>query len=64
MADKKPPKAPDDEERGLEYLICRECNSPCYVFEMEKGKLTDAQCLVCGNDDILLFNVAEDEPDE
>jgi hypothetical protein len=31
---------------------------------MEKGKLTDAQCLVCGNDDILLFNLAEDEPDE
>ena len=64
MPDKQPPRPPLEDERELDYLICRECNTPCYSFEMEKGKPTDAQCAVCGNDDILLFNLAEDQPDE
>jgi hypothetical protein len=31
---------------------------------MEKGKVTEAVCLICGNEDILLFNLGEEEPDE
>ena len=48
----------------MDYLVCRQCNSPCYSFEMEKGKLTEAQCAVCGNEDLILFNIGEDQPDE
>lgn len=33
-----------------EYLICLECESPCYLFEWEIGELVDVLCPVCGND--------------
>lgn len=62
MPDKPPRKPPPEDEREeVDYLICRQCNSPCYVFEMDQGKVTEALCEVCGNDDILLFNIAEEE---
>ena len=61
----QPPRKPLlDTERDVDYLVCRQCNSPCYSFEMEKGKLTEAQCAVCGNEDLILFNIGEDQPDE
>ena len=34
-----------------DYVICLECESPCYVFEWEDDKITEAVCTVCGNDD-------------
>jgi translation initiation factor 2 beta subunit (eIF-2beta)/eIF-5 len=65
VSDKPPPPKPrTDDELDVDYLVCRQCNSPCYTFEMEKGTLTEAQCLVCGNDDLILFNIGEDQPDE
>jgi hypothetical protein len=65
VSDKPPPPKPRaDDELDVYYLFCRQCNSPCYTFEMEKGTLTEAQCLVCGNDDLILFNIGEDQPDE
>ena len=64
MSDKPPPKPRPDAELDVDYLVCRQCNSPCYTFEMEKGTLTEAQCLVCGNEDLILFNIGEDQPDE
>jgi hypothetical protein len=39
-----------DEERDIDYLICRECNTPCYIFEIEGATVTEALCQVCGND--------------
>jgi hypothetical protein len=45
----------------LEYLVCRICDTPCYGFEMDRGRLLEATCLMCGNDDILLFRMTEDE---
>lgn len=33
-----------------EYLICLECETPCYVFEWEDGKITEVMCMACGND--------------
>ncbi len=60
----KPRKPLLDIEQSVDYLVCRQCNSPCYTFEMEKGKLIEAQCLVCGNEDLILFNFGEDLPDE
>lgn len=61
VPDSKPRKPRPDEERDVDYLICRQCNSPCYVFEMDKGHLQEALCEVCGNDDPLLFNIGEEE---
>lgn len=62
MPESKPPgKRPQDEEREIDYLVCRQCNSPCYVFEMKAGKIEEAMCMVCGNDDLLLFNIGEDD---
>ncbi|MCB1054410.1 MAG: hypothetical protein KDD11_02725 [Acidobacteria bacterium] len=34
-----------------EYLLCIECETPCYTFEWEEGQVVEALCLTCGNDD-------------
>ena len=46
-----------------DYMICLECESPVYTFEWEDGKLTEALCTVCGNDEISQF-VTETEYEE
>jgi hypothetical protein len=62
VAEKKKRSGPvPEDEREIEYLICRHCSSPCYVFHREKGNLIEAICEVCGNDDPLLFRITEDE---
>ena len=38
-----------------DYLICLECETPCYTFEWEDGSVTDAKCDTCGNDDLEKF---------
>jgi hypothetical protein len=43
-----------------DYLICLECESPCYVFEFEGGTLVEAFCEACSNDDVDLFLPEED----
>jgi hypothetical protein len=43
-----------------DYLICLECESPCYVFEWRNDKLAEATCTSCGNDDVAQF-ATEDE---
>lgn len=43
-----------------DYLICLECESPCYTFEFESATLVEAFCEVCGNEDIDLFLPEED----
>ncbi len=45
---------------SLDYLICLECESPCYVLEFKNDKLIEAYCEVCGNDDAASF-ATEDE---
>ena len=45
-----------------DYLICLNCETPCYVFEWEDDRLTEALCQVCGNDDPEQF-ATEDEFD-
>ncbi len=37
-----------------EYLICINCETPCYTFEWQNGRLVEAECQACG----------DDEPDE
>ena len=46
-----------------DYLICLECETPCYVFEWEDGKITEVLCQTCGNDDPEQFALPEDLED-
>ncbi len=48
------------ENRTVDYLICRNCSSPCYVYEMEGEVVIEALCQTCGNDDVAEF-LREDE---
>ncbi len=59
VAEPRPPKRPA-EDREVDFLICRNCHTPCYVFEMEMGRIQDAQCLVCGNDAPGQFMIGDD----
>ena len=43
-----------------DYLICLECESPCYIFEWEDGKVVEATCTVCGNEDPSQFATESD----
>ncbi len=43
-----------------EYLICLECESPTYVFEWLDGKVLEAQCTTCGNEDPSQFATEEE----
>lgn len=46
-----------------EYLICLECETPVYVFEWQDGRVLEALCPMCGNDDPASF-ASEDEMEE
>jgi hypothetical protein len=50
---------------SIEYIECKNCESPCYTFEIDQGRgvIVQALCSVCGNDDPLEFFVP-DEPEE
>jgi len=54
-------KPPPKDDREVDYLTCSQCGTPCYVFEMEDGRIAEAMCLVCGNDEIELFSEGDDE---
>lgn len=43
-----------------DYLICLNCESPCYVFEWEGERVTEALCPACANDDPDEFATEED----
>jgi hypothetical protein len=55
-----PAKAKSREDREIDYLMCSQCGTPCYVFEMEEGRVTEAMCLVCGNDEVGMFTLGEE----
>jgi hypothetical protein len=57
------PEVPDD-ERDIDYLVCKECNTPCYVFETESGRILEALCPICGNEDTRRFLLGEVEEEE
>lgn len=42
-------------KKFYDYLICLECESPCYIFEFKNEALVEAMCEVCGNEDVDLF---------
>lgn len=43
-----------------DYLICLECETPCYVFEWKDDKPVEIICEACGNDDPDLFATEDD----
>lgn len=49
-----------------EYLLCANCETPCYVFEWnsDKGETTEAICQVCGNDEPGEFMTQSDWDDQ
>jgi hypothetical protein len=38
-----------------EYVLCLDCETPCYVFEWRNDKLKEALCTTCGNDELGSF---------
>lgn len=50
---------------AIDYLVCRNCDSPCYVFELDKkDQVESAYCQVCGADEPGGFRVPDtDEGD-
>lgn len=47
---------------GVEFLECKNCDSPCYDFEIDpkRGVPVMALCTVCGNDDPSEFLIPDD----
>jgi hypothetical protein len=43
-----------------DYLVCLECDTPCYTFEWRNDKPHELMCLACGNEDPDLFVRPED----
>ncbi len=43
-----------------DYVICLECESPTYIFEWRDGVLLEAQCTLCGNEDVSQFITESD----
>ena len=55
----RPPPSKSNEDREIPYLLCKDCNTPCYVFEVEAGHISEALCLACGNEVVGMFTVGE-----
>ncbi|MGE5278133.1 MAG: hypothetical protein ACM3SU_14135 [Acidobacteriota bacterium] len=64
MEPKRPLRPKPAEDREVDYLICQTCTTPSYIFEMDGGRITEAQCLVCGNDEPSQFSPGEDAGSE
>jgi hypothetical protein len=45
-----------------DYLICLNCETPCYNFEWDEKGCREALCAICGNDEADQF-ATEDEFD-
>lgn len=45
---------------GPEFIVCLECDSPCYTFEWAEGEIADPFCEMCGNDQADQFITEED----
>lgn len=43
-----------------EFIVCLNCETPCYVFEWEEGEVAEALCQICGNDEADQFATEEE----
>ena len=48
------------EERDIEFIVCKQCDTPCYQFDMHLGKIVNAFCSMCGNDEGDEFEIPND----
>jgi len=46
-----------------DYVVCIDCETPVYTFEWADGRITEALCPTCGNDDPAGFATEEDIED-
>lgn len=44
-----------------EFLVCRSCGSPCYLYELDGDKILEAVCQMCGNEDIREFEIGDSD---
>lgn len=46
----------------VEFLVCLNCDTPCYFFEYEDQKgIVSAFCNICGNDETKEFRLPTDD---
>lgn len=65
VVEEDPPRAKGKaEDREVDFLVCRTCGSPCYIFEMDASTVQEAQCLVCGNDEPGQFETGDGDDSE
>lgn len=43
-----------------EFVVCLECETPCYVFEFSEGEIQEILCEMCGNEEPDQFATTED----
>ena len=43
-----------------DFLICINCETPCYIFEFKDGRITEAFCQACGADETDNFMTQEE----
>ena len=43
-----------------EYLICINCETPCYTFEWQDNQVAEAMCMACGDDEPDGFTTEEE----
>lgn len=43
-----------------EFLVCINCETPCYTFEWSDGYVTEALCTACGADETDEFMTQEE----
>lgn len=43
-----------------DFIICLNCETPCYTFEWSEGAVTEAFCMACGVDEPDQFATQED----
>jgi hypothetical protein len=53
----------NQDDRSVDYLVCRECSTPCYIFEMDGERIVEALCQTCGNEEPGLFLLGDVEED-
>ena len=46
-----------------DYLVCLECEAPCYTFEWTDGETSEALCETCGNEEADQFLTPEEFDD-
>ena len=43
-----------------EFLVCVNCESPCYVFELDNDEVSEAVCEACGCEEVDQFLSPDD----